>query len=243
MTMQVGMVATNGIVLASDTLWQNGQSSQWASTRHSDHSTKLKVDKERGVAIACARNLELAFAVAEKLLLEMEPDDWEWPENRAEAIARAVLKAASERRREFQCTVAARIAKSDQESEYKLFQVHAGLMGPSVRCQSKNPVAVGGDTVNAAIFWSERYYSSWHESRRSIDELIPLAAHIILSAGYLGRGAIGGLEIVRCDAQGVRHISTSSIGELILGTQKREQEIEDSIFSHRQQFTYAPNVI
>jgi hypothetical protein len=237
MTMQVGMVGSDGIVLASDTLWQNGESTQWASTRYGNHSPKIQFDNKKGVAIACARNLELAYQVADELMGRMADSDWEYPENAVKAICTPIYDRAPERRREFQCTIAVRAATDTEVSGYKLFQLHAGMMGTALRWQPKYPVAVAGDTVNAAVFWAERYYSSWHPLR-PIDELIPLAAHIVLSAGYIARGAIGGLEIIRCDKQGIRRLSESSISKLITVTNEREQNIQELIMGYRQSFLY-----
>jgi len=94
--------------------------------------------------------------------------------------------------------------------------------------------------MNSAVFWRERYYSSWAPSLLPIDQLIPLAAHLILSAGEIGRGAIGGLEIVRCDKDGtVRRLSDESLVELKAISRDWDQRFGKDILGHRQKYIYA----
>ena len=122
----------------------------------------------------------------------------------------------------------------------RLYFFHFGIVnlkwGPM--CQKITTKVVAGDNVNAAIFWSERYYR-----RVPVRELIPLAAHLVISAGKLNRGAISGLEIVSCDGSGIRRMSDESTRELEEAANELDKSIGDLFLNHRQKFSYAPNVI
>jgi hypothetical protein len=83
MTIQVGMVGTDGVLIASDRLWMNTENTQWASARHTSSSTKIVIDYQKGVAIACARSMELADQIARDLLSELDAEEWAGPGNRA----------------------------------------------------------------------------------------------------------------------------------------------------------------
>jgi len=239
MTMQVGMVGTDGVLIASDTLWMNTEDTQYASVRHTSNTTKIEIDYRNGVGIACARNMELAGRIAKDLLNEFDAEDWGGPDTRAVDIANKVLEESSERRRDFQCTIVT------AKPEPQLFQLHHGIfhLQKGARCQLHSRKVFAGDTVNSAVFWGERFYSSWEESLQPIHNLIPLAAHIIFCAGKIGRGTIGGLEIAFCDSSGIHRLSEASIKELEYATSGWDAHCGETILGHKQQFTYAPHVI
>jgi hypothetical protein len=111
-----------------------------------------------------------------------------------------------------------------------------GEWGP--HCQKMEGKAVAGDNVNAAAFWPERYYEP-----RPIERLIPLAAHLIVSAGKLNSGSISGLEILTCTSTEIRRLSEDSIRSLERQCTKWDEDIGNLFLSYREQFTYAPNVV
>jgi hypothetical protein len=227
MTMQVGMVGKDGVLIASDTLWQNTDVNQYSDSRDTTHATKIEKNYERGIAIACARNMELASRVAKDLIREMSDDDWGESE-RAVAIANKALGEARSQRQEFQCTI---ITTKHQQRIVKLYAIQGS--SHKAQFQSCHPTVFAGDMTNTAKFWSERYYSSWSGSLRPIHELIPLAAHLIVSAGEIGPGAVNGLEIVVCDPSGLRHLSDESIEELKSTVRRWDRQFGEQIFGHR----------
>src|SRR5208283_2879930 len=113
----------------------------------------------------------------------------------------------------------------------KLYAIQGSLH--KTQWQSCYPTVFAGDATNTAKFWSERYYSSWSESLRPIDELIPLAAHLIFSAGKVGPSIIGELEIFLCDSSGLRHLSEESIRELKSSVSELDKQFGEQIFGHR----------
>jgi 20S proteasome alpha/beta subunit len=56
-----------------------------------------------------------------------------------------------------------------------------------------------GDAGNSAIFWAMRFYSR----TLSVRQLTRLAALVVVSAGKLNNGSIGGLEVMTCDQAGI----------------------------------------
>jgi hypothetical protein len=93
MTMQVGMVGTDGVLIASDTRWMN--TPRWSNTlegcRHTFNSSKIRINHERGIAIGFARNMETARQVADDIISSLKDEEWEYPILPIEAIGAKVL--------------------------------------------------------------------------------------------------------------------------------------------------------
>ncbi len=74
MTMQVGMVGVDGIVLAGDTLqWANpipdsGPSRLGISTWMNQTKSKIKISEDRKIAVACAGAMEEAYPLADAII-------------------------------------------------------------------------------------------------------------------------------------------------------------------------------
>lgn len=228
MTMQIGMVGTDGIVLASDTKWTDTQ-----KVRHTFNSTKIKVNHERGIAVSYARNMETSRRVADRIISDLRSADWEHPIQPIEEIGAKVLATAGERK-DAQCLIL--FAKPSP----RLFLFQFGTLNgqPSSLCEEMSTTGIAGDNVNPAIFWSERYYQA-----RPVHSLVPLAAQLIVAASKLNPGAIGGLEIVLCDASGFHRLSKDSIRELESKAEERDRNLGELLVSQTQQFTYTPNAV
>jgi hypothetical protein len=93
-----------------------------------------------------------------------------------------------------------------------------------------------GDNINPAIFWKERYYRE-----QPIMELVPLAAHMIVSASKLNNGSISGLEIVLCDASGFHRINEDSIRKLKAQANEWDEHIGSLFANYRQDFGFDPD--
>jgi len=55
----------------------------------------------------------------------------------------------------------------------------------------------------------------------------------VLAAGEMNSAMIDGLEIVLCDASGIRRLSEESISKLKSGVAKRDEMISASLFDDR----------
>lgn len=194
MTMQVGMVGTDGVILASDTLWVGGG----GGARHTYHSSKIVVEPERGIAVGCARS-DISRIVADQIIEDL--GNFEHPCFEMKAIAKKIMETTSNEP-EAQCLVVLR-----KPPAIRLFALD--MVPLSRNCCEITDKTFAGDTQNSAKFFAERYYT-----RRPVKELILLAAHVVLAAAKLPGGMISGLEILLCDASGFSRVSAATLQEL-----------------------------
>lgn len=238
MTMQVGMVGTDGILIASDTKWYGTPTlppdKLWHGGRASFHSPKIKISYTRGMAISQAMNMETAEHVAEELIRTLSDDDFVNPINHIRTIGKRVLDQANAFRQEAHCLIM--LTRPVPQLLIFAFAVEEGMRTPV--CRKMDSIAFAGDNVNPAIFLAERYYK-----KAPIKSLIPLAAHLILAASALNNGAIGGLEIVFCDESGLHRISNESVQALESWSMATDRKIESLFLGGAQEFSYAPDVV
>jgi hypothetical protein len=116
------------------------------------------------------------------------------------------------------------------------FGIINGEWGPL--CQRMETIAIAGDNLNAAIFWAERYYK-----KMPIEQLAPLAAHLVNDARILSSGTISGLEIILCKRNEILRMSDESIQKLLEISAEWSRSIGELFLNHRLQFTYTPNMI
>jgi hypothetical protein len=83
-----------------------------------------------------------------------------------------------------------------------------------------------GDTINPAIFFLEKYYR-----QDTIDKLLPLAVHTILTAAALNPKDIGGLEIVTCRNERFERLPAERIAELTQFSQTLDRSILELLTS------------
>jgi hypothetical protein len=231
MTMQVGMVGTDGIVLASDTLWTQSPMSGSEGARHSYSSHKIRIFKERGVAISSARDMETANFVADRIAADPRLD--EYPADRKfliEEIGNECLEKVGDRN-EAQCLILFHNPKPSLFAfEYAIVnRKHGPWCGKII-----DGAVHTGDTVNAATFWSERYCHL-----APVRALVPLAAHLIVSAGKLNPAVIRGLEIVLCQADGFHRLSDESISNLVSKSNEWDDKIGELILGYSPELSYA----
>jgi 20S proteasome alpha/beta subunit len=91
MTMQIGMVGTDGIVLASDQKWTQ----EYEDIRQSWGASKIGLDKTGNVAIGCAKDMRKSVAIARSILAELDSSHWENPISKIEEIANGKLSRHS----------------------------------------------------------------------------------------------------------------------------------------------------
>ena len=236
MTIQIGMVATDGVLIAGDTQWTATPrlvDQYWAAGRYGYNSSKIRINQERAMAISCARDMGTACAIADRIMVELKDKEFASPVAAIEDIAKRVVSSGSEKR-DAHCL----IALGGTNPQLFLFQFVMDNDQWTPLCQKMESIAIAGDNQNAAIFWAERYYK-----KQPIEQLIPLAAHLVVCAHQLNTATISGLEVVLCDASGCHRLSEESIRDLQTKTEEWDRSIGDIFLSHRQQFTYAPDVI
>jgi hypothetical protein len=234
MTMQVGMVGTDGVLIASDTLWINDRDGLAPLTetqsfvRYTEDSPKIMCNHERGIAISRAKNMRAATRVAEAIIRDLSATEMAKPRNSIEKIGETAV--ASLELKSVHCLIAL------QHPRPELYSFECGRFGDALEptCRKITGAIPAGDNMNAAVFWRERYY----EEPRPLKTLIPLAAHMIMSASKLSSGSIRGLEIVLCDAFGLHRLDDDSIGKLKAQANQWDQQIGALFANYTQDLTY-----
>jgi hypothetical protein len=89
MTMQVGMVGSDGIVLASDTkVWLVHM---WRTI--TSGLVKIRIGCNRKIAVSCPYDTRIAFRIADAILTHLLPEVWSSPEDRMRQIILSELDA------------------------------------------------------------------------------------------------------------------------------------------------------
>jgi hypothetical protein len=229
--MQVGLVGTDGILLASDMLWTQNPvlaSRRWAVGRRSFIKSKIKINNAKGMAISCARDMDLACEIADKIMIGLQANDFSNPISR-------ILEIGSEVSPQEKDTAQCLIALMRPTPHLFWFQ-SAMIDGQRVpMCEKMEPMAIAGDNLNAAIFWAEKYC----RPPRPIEKIIPIAAYLIICARHFNTAVIDGLEIVRCRESGIHRLSEQSIEELKIKIAEWDSKIDGFLLGHEQQYSDA----
>jgi hypothetical protein len=75
MTMQVGMIGSNGIVLASDTRWQRSLVRREMGTWHTSGGYKINISGNKKIVTSCAQDMCEAGRIASELLIALDGVD------------------------------------------------------------------------------------------------------------------------------------------------------------------------
>jgi hypothetical protein len=199
--MQIGLMAADGLVLASDTKWTLRQQLDGATVLTALSGSKIAINEAKTVAVTCAGDMAKAYRLARAILAVPELET----ESDVDVRMRRIWRIGSEITGDPkpQCL----IAFSLPEPTLFLFQ---WLDAESPECIPIPTYAFAGDTINSAMFWPMRYYE-----RRDIEKLKRLAAHTVIAGSEVNCGYISGLEIVCCK---------NGIFERLTDTQNHELE-------------------
>lgn len=180
MTMQVGMIGTDGIVLASDTQTKRETTRCGLGTWHTADTYKIKISATKKIAASCAMDICEAERIATELLTTLDSVDIYGRERKIIEVARTIPNNLA-----VECFV----AFIEPDPRLFLIQHPEGSAHPVV--QPIISKAFAGDALNPAAYWAERYYKGL-----PVENLVNLAAHVIAEAGILNPCLIGGLDIV-----------------------------------------------
>jgi len=220
MTMQVGMVGTDGIVLAGDTRHSISPIFAQGGARHGYGSSKIRISETGRIAVTCAMDMIGAHRFADAVFAATwSNNDWENREYRLRQIGREITNSLSP---DFECLV---VFADPTPALYRL--QFSSRMAGAVSGDRILTFVHAGDSVNSAIFWSMRYYR-----RLPVNRLVGLAAHLVTIAGELNTAMVRGLEIVFCSESGFLRLTDEEnrvweskarewdreIGGLILGS-------------------------
>jgi len=220
MTMQVGMVGTDGVLIASDT-----QRTEEMGLRQSYNSSKIRTDEECGVLVSLSGKLVAAGYLADGIITKTKANPT-WLESEMGAVQeveKSVLPRVPQGGEPCSCLV---VFTRPEIALYRFQIVQVGISWQLVTDQQSGKV-YAGDCKNSAIFWAQHYYP--RHPKLPIRKLIPLAAHLIYMAHRLNTTGISGLEIALCDATGVHRVSDSEIKALETQSEQRDREIGQAL--------------
>lgn len=229
MTFQVGLIGTDGYVLASDTkLLQIGGEAE-RQFRSSSTTTKLAFNKEKGTAwcLAGDRVVILAEHKFSELLKNTNGDFSEIPDLLKKAgknAWRESFNGASSTRDRIGYQRRMTVVKSDGTK-------HLGWtldIFETPDCQVFKDKTISGDAANLASFLTECFYPS---PGRSVEQLKTLAAMTVLFGGRLNPTGVGGLEMVICKNGETAQVDEEEIANLELQAPALHSSIEKSLFT------------
>jgi hypothetical protein len=182
MTMQLGMIGSDGIVLASDTRHTVSPLYAGSGARHHYGASKIKIDSTGKIAVACSGDMDTAKAIADRIFSDPTVvNDPHHREQRIWDIGNAIANG-----QDAECIVAF--------SDSRLYFFQSANDGRNIQCLEITDSIHAGDGINAATFWTTRYYR-----RLPARRLLRLAAFVIFAAHKIANGGIKGLEMVYWD--------------------------------------------
>jgi hypothetical protein len=225
MTFQIGMVASDGIILASDT-----RAGRWDKFKTTSEVRKLVCCPELGVAYCCAGS-DVAILAARKAteLAEQQPglSMERCAEKAAIEVWREEYGDPNPRERQYRESVLiAKVTGSDSG----LWRLN---ITSSSYCESILDKDINGDASNSAVFFSEQYFQ---KMPNTIGSLLPLAAHTVLMAGDRNQTGVGGLEIAICRIGECRKLTEKELAPL----RDFSKRLDDSMLK---QLANTPNMI
>jgi 20S proteasome alpha/beta subunit len=215
MTLQVCLIGANGFVMASDTL--SAEFGPGIMT-HTFTTEKIFFSSDWSAAW-CASGHSSCHVVCQLLAARLR--DKNTRDVDMEAVMTQLRNAVDEYKEELRTdeqkpTTRGRIllavaANGQTRGHYFDLSVAQNTnrwgIGPNGRFEDK---LYSGDCGNSAIFFAEEYY----RSTATVEELVPLAAHVILMGSKRNSSFVSGLEIVVCRAGQCRKLTESELDPL-----------------------------
>jgi hypothetical protein len=221
MTLQVALVGTDGIVVASDKkvnlLNQNFNTTAIRS--------KILINSDRKIAACWSGEQSPSYSLAEHIVLKMNDADLQFPYHPLRMASNEILSRRGIHGEEYG---SAEVVVITIQNEPKAYEITAAR--DRCDCFEAPDKIVKGHIANPALFFTERFYE-----RLPISALLPLAAHAIVTAGKINPRGIEGLEIIRCTNDGFNPLSNSEITDLIEWSDKFDQKIRRLVQGDKQQ--------
>ena len=228
MTMQIGILASDGIILASDTLANRSPLPiiNVRLIRQTFGTSKIRVSADKKIAITCARDMMEAYKLADAIIAGLPPELWATPDQRMLEIVWSELNQ-HQQWRGIECLVA---FVEPHPALYLLQCVKAEQGEQDSVCHRITTYAFAGDSSNQSTYWAMRYLDSLSPELNRVDTLVPLAAQIVVEAKNFNNATVSGLEIVICDTAGVRRFTEKENLEQHENAVRRSKEIKTILF-------------
>lgn len=212
MTMQIGMVGKDGIVLASDKLWSTARYGKQGLIRDEQRKPKIFVNGDRSVAISCAQDMILAETIAVEIISRC--GEW-YGSGDCRLLAKIVNPFGG--KEDFECIVA--------EAKYRRLTHIFCEKGGYPLVKSVGDRICAGDAANPAKYWHLRYY----RDGLSHNQLKQLGVQLVVDAAHFNSATIGGLEMVYSDSTGFHAVPDEEIEELEKHSRERSKSIGDML--------------
>lgn len=210
-TFQVGIVGSDGVLLASDRLHTE---SGYPRIHKGFESEKIEIIEEKKLAYCCAGD-DLTVMSARRIAASIGSESIDNPKALFIQAARDAVKeefASRSERYGGQLFGGAILLAHQSAAGVKLWKVQVEAVTPNAFAVDSPAVCIG-DPCNSAVYFVERYIQK-RPGRLPIDTLLPLAAHTVLMAGIMSGGIISGLEIVLCTSSGFRRLTKEELDSL-----------------------------
>jgi hypothetical protein len=218
MTLQVGMLGTNGVVLAGDMRVSRNPLAGVHAPRQTYQGPKIQISDNGRIAVSCARDMQAGKDVARAIFDNMTHGDHPSCEREIKDIGSAAAQG-----RNVECIV----TFADPLPCLYIFQYIND--GNDVECQRIISCISAGDTRNPAVFWGSKYYEMF--DNLPISQLKHLAACMVVSAGDLNSAVIGGLDVVFCTtSEGCKPLSDDAVRELESSARDKIRRMGEFIF-------------
>jgi 20S proteasome alpha/beta subunit len=216
MTLQVALVATDGVVLASDKkvniLKDNLNSTALR--------TKIYIGQERKILACWSGEQFPSSGLAERIALTLGDPDLQFPYPVLRTTAQEILSQRGVYGEEYGSAEVLVVTIQDEPKAYEITVTRE-------RCDCvSQPKIVKGHIASPALFFTERFYETLPMSA-----LLPLAVHVIATAGQISPRSIEGLEVIRCTRNGFERISNDEIADLVKWSKKLDKRIKRLVLS------------
>jgi len=227
--MQIGILASDGIILASDTLANRSPlpNINVRLIRQTFGISKIRISANKKIAVTCARDLIEAYNLADAIIAGLPQELWATPDQRMLEIVWSELNH-HQRWHGIECLVA---FVEPHPALYLLQCVKTEQGEQDSVCHRITTYAFAGDASNQSTYWAMRYLDSLSPEQNRVDTLVPLAAQIVVEAKNFNNAIVSGLEIVICDIAGFRRFSEVENLQQHENAVRRSKKIEAILFT------------
>lgn len=227
-TFQIGMLGSDGVLLASDTCVTYGSHLE-GSIRRTEPVRKIEIDRVKNFAFCWAGD-DLGVLTAEAITATISEAAY----GDFKAFLRICANTAVENsqalrrinpNRHFGACTFLIVAPTSGMVLWKL-QVQNVPGQLTIMIDPKDLMGAkifAGDQASVALFFTERYFPGDRKLR--IEDLVPLAAHTVLMAGKFNDG-VSGLQIVLCRPEGFQELSEEDIAGRLRWSAEVDSQIE-----------------
>lgn len=199
-TFQIGIVGSDGVLLASDRLV-----TRLVPCRMTSRMEKIIVREDIGLAYCCSGDDD--FAATMGIVMDAHKANSSMP---IDLRLSETLDEARVGRNTLGCGSILVACLTQNETQLWKFGLTTQIR-PDPPCRMRDRWIIGDET-NTAIFFSEKYLPI--SPQLPLERLLPLAAHTILMAHEMNPTGVDGLDITLCTREGFRVLKEDELSHL-----------------------------